>query len=122
MRQGDGSARMTIMMTRAEAQTYCETVTKRSGSNFAYSFLFLPPARRAAMYTIYAFCKEVDNAVDDPPPGSNPQEQLAHWRRELSAAYRGTPSSPVAISLANHVRELTIPEVYFEDLIAGVEM
>jgi phytoene synthase len=109
-------------MTSAEAQTYCETVTKRSGSNFAYSFLFLPPARRAAMYTIYAFCKEVDNAVDDPPPGSNPQEQLAQWRRELSAAYHGTPSSPVTISLTNHVRELAIPEQYFEDLIAGVEM
>lgn len=114
--------RMAMMMTSAEAQTYCETVTKRSGSNFAYSFLFLPPARRAAMYTIYAFCKEVDNAVDDPPPGSNPQEQLAWWRRELSAAYHGTPSSPVTISLAHHVRELTIPETYFEDLIAGVEM
>jgi 15-cis-phytoene synthase len=109
-------------MTSAEAQAYCETVTKRSGSNFAYSFLFLPPSRRAAMYSIYAFCKEVDSAVDEPPPGSNPQEQVAHWRRELAAAYHGTPSSPVTISLANHVRELNIPEGYFEDLIAGVEM
>lgn len=122
MRRGDESTRMAITMTSAEAQTYCETVTKRSGSNFAYSFLFLPPPRRAAMYTIYAFCKEVDNAVDDPPSGSNPQEQLDHWRRELSAAYHGTPSSPVTISLAHHVRELAIPEEYFEDLIAGVEM
>ncbi len=122
IRQDNGSTFMAIMMTGAEAQTYCETVTKRSGSNFAYSFLFLPPARRAAMYTIYAFCKEVDNAVDEPPPGSNPQDQLALWRRELSAAYHGTPSFPVAISLAHHVRELAIPEEYFEDLIAGVEM
>jgi 15-cis-phytoene synthase len=109
-------------MTGAEAQAYCETVTKRSGSNFAYSFLFLPPSRRAAMYSIYAFCKEVDSAVDEPPPGSNPQEQVEHCRRELAAVYHGTPSSPVTISLANHVRELNIPEKYFEDLIAGVEM
>jgi phytoene synthase len=111
-----------MTMTSAEAQAYCEAVTKRSGSNFAYSFLFLPPARRAAMYTIYAFCKAVDSAVDDPPPGSNPQEQLAQWRCELAAAYHGTPSYPVTISLAEHVRELNIPEEYFEDLIAGVEM
>lgn len=113
---------MAIIMTSAEAQTYCETVTKQSGSNFAYSFLFLPPARRSAMYTIYAFCKEVDSAVDDPPSGSNPQEQLRQWRWELAAAYHGTPSNPVTISLAHHVRELKIPEEYFEDLIAGVEM
>ena len=109
-------------MTVAEAQQYCEAVTKRSGSNFAYSFLFLPPARRAAMYTVYAFCKEVDSTVDDPPAGSNPKEQLAQWRHELDAAYAGTPSFPVTISLAQHVRDLNIPRQYFEDLIAGVEM
>lgn len=109
-------------MSSTEAQRYCEAVTKRSGSNFAYSFFFLPPARRAAMYTIYAFCKEVDSAVDDPPPGSDPQEHLAHWRKELAAAYHGNPSSPVGISLAEHVRALNIPEEYFRDLIAGVEM
>src|SRR5579884_529613 len=109
-------------MTEAEAQAYCEDVTKRSGSNFAYSFLFLPPARRAAMYTIYAFCKEVDSAEDDPPADSNPQHELAAWRRELEAVYRGAPSRPVTISLAHHVRELKIPQDYFEDLIAGVEM
>ena len=109
-------------MTVAEAQQYCEAVTKRSGSNFAYSFLFLPPPRRAAMYTVYAFCKEVDSTVDDPPAGSNPKEQLAQWRHELDAAYAGTPSFPVTISLAQHVRDLHIPRPYFEDLIAGVEM
>ena len=55
-------------MTSADAQAYCTTLTKKSGSNFYYSFLFLPKARRDAMYTVYAFCKEVDNAVDEPPP------------------------------------------------------
>lgn len=109
-------------MSATDAQAYCEDVTKRSGSNFAYSFLFLPPPRRAAMYTIYAFCKEVDSAVDDPPPGSDPQRELAEWRRELEAVYHGTPSRPVAISLAHHARDLHIPRDYFEDLIAGVEM
>ncbi|MGH7252459.1 MAG: squalene/phytoene synthase family protein, partial [Nitrospiraceae bacterium] len=56
-------------MTPSEAQAYCTAVTKRSGSNFYYSFLFLPPARREAMYAVYAFCREVDSVVDDAPPG-----------------------------------------------------
>jgi phytoene synthase len=109
-------------MTPTDAQAYCTTLTKKSGSNFYYSFLFLPKSRREAMYTVYAFCKEVDNAVDEPPPGSRPQEELARWRRELAAAYEGAPTLPVTISLARHVRTLSIPQAYFEELIKGVEM
>jgi phytoene synthase len=109
-------------MTLSEAQAYCAAVTKRSGSNFYYSFLFLPRRRRDAMYAIYAFCREVDSAVDDAAPGSDPHEQLQQWRRELAAAYHGTPTFPVTISLAEHARRLEIPQEYFEELIAGVEM
>ena len=109
-------------MTPAEAQAYCTAFTKKSGSNFYYSFLFLPRARRQAMYTVYAFCKEVDSAVDEPPQGSNPREELRRWRTELEAAYHGTPTFPVTISLAEHARHLSIPQVYFEELIKGVEM
>jgi phytoene synthase len=109
-------------MTSAEAQTYCTAVTKRSGSNFYYSFLFLPRPKRDAMYTVYAFCREVDSAVDDAPPGSDPSVALAQWRRELDSVYHGTPTLPVAISLAEHVHRLDIPQAYFEDLITGVEM
>ncbi|HZS12554.1 MAG TPA: presqualene diphosphate synthase HpnD [Nitrospirales bacterium] len=111
-----------MAMTTAEAQRYCETVTKRSGSNFAASFFFLPRSRRAAMYTVYAFCREVDSAVDDPPAGSDPRLELARWRSELHAVYHGQPSHPVAISLAEHARALDIPETYFSELLAGVEM
>ena len=106
----------------ADAQAYCTALTKKSGSNFYYSFLFLPRKRRAAMYTVYAFCKEVDNAVDEPPAGSNPQEELRRWRTELDAAYRGTPTFPVTMSLAEHVKQLAIPQTYFDELINGVEM
>jgi len=106
----------------SDAQAYCTTLTKKSGSNFYYSFLFLSKKRRAAMYTVYAFCKEVDNAVDEPPAGSNPREELRRWQTELDAAYHGTPTFPVTISLANHVRQLSIPQAYFDELIKGVEM
>lgn len=109
-------------MTASEAQTYCTTLTKRSGSNFYYSFLFLPRERREAMYTVYAFCREVDSAVDDAPSGTDPLKQLSKWRTELAAAYRGTPTHPVTISLAGHARRWEIPQEYFEELIAGVEM
>jgi len=111
-----------MTMTAKEAQAYCTDLTKNSGSNFYYSFLFLPKARRNAMYTIYAFCKGVDSAVDEPPVGSDPKEELRRWRAELDVAYEGTPTWPLMISLAHHVRQLSIPKAYFEELIKGVEM
>ena len=109
-------------MTSSEAQAYCNAVTKRSGSNFYYSFFFLPAARRAAMYTVYAFCKEVDDTVDNAPPGSDPRTAISQWRGEVAAVYGGAPTHPVAISLAGHVRHLGIPKDYFDELINGVEM
>jgi phytoene synthase len=74
------------------------------------------------MYTIYAFCKAVDSAVDEPAAGSNPKDELKHWREELDAAYSGTPTTPIMVSLAHHVKTLGIPKAYFEELIKGVEM
>jgi phytoene synthase len=109
-------------MTVSESQAYCTAYTKQSGSNFYYSFLFLPKAKRDAMYTIYAFCKAVDSAVDEPPAGSNPKDELKHWREEIEAVYSGTPTTPIMVSLAYHVKVLGIPRAYFEELIKGVEM
>ena len=109
-------------MTISEAQACCTAYTKKSGSNFYYSFLFLPKAKRDAMYTIYAFCKAVDSAVDEPAVGSNPKDELKHWREELDAVYSGIPTTPIMVSLAHHVKTLGIPKAYFEELIKGVEM
>jgi 15-cis-phytoene synthase len=111
-----------MTMLLSDAQAYCTNLTKQSGSNFYYSFFFLPKARREAMYTVYAFCKAVDSAVDEPPPGSDPKEELRRWRAELDQAYGGEPTWPLMMSLAHHAKQLSIPKAYFEELIKGVEM
>ncbi len=109
-------------MTPEEAHAYCTAKTKASGSNFYYSFFFLPRFRREAMYTVYTFCHEIDDAVDHPPPGANPREQLSRWRQEIKAVYQGEPRYPVTISLAAHVKRLGIPEEYLQELVTGMEM
>ncbi|MBX3320308.1 MAG: presqualene diphosphate synthase HpnD [Nitrospira sp.] len=110
-------------MKASEAQAYCTAYTKNSGSNFYYSFLFLPKAKREAMYTVYAFCKAIDSAVDEPAAGTNPKDELTRWRSELDAVYSsGAPTTPIMVSLAYHVKSMGIPKAYFEELIKGVEM
>lgn len=109
-------------MTTEQAQRYCESLTKQSGSNFVHSFAFLSPERRDAMYAVYAFCQEVDDLVDHPKPGVDCQEELDDWRAQLASMYTGTPSFPVAIGLAKHAKTFDLPLEYFEELINGVEM
>ena len=110
------------MPTITEAHSYCTRKTRDSGSHFYYSFLILPRPRREAMYAVYTLCHELDATVDHPLHGVDPCDQLAQWRREIEAAYQGVPHYPVTISLADHARRLDIPQDYFQELIAGMEM
>jgi 15-cis-phytoene synthase len=116
-------------MTAQEVQQYCTALTKSSGSNFYYSFLFLPRERREAMYALYAFCREVDSVVDEPIPGVDPRERLVFWRTALQALYddavdqeRASPGGAVMTCLADHIRRFGLPRAYFDDIITGVEM
>jgi len=115
-------------MTSQNAQRYCTELARRSGSNFYYSFFFLPQERRDAMHAVYAFCREVDGVVDDPAPGSDPRTHLARWRADVGALYRAdgaaraTAANPVIACLADHIRRLGIPQDYFDEIISGVEM
>jgi phytoene synthase len=99
------------------------TLTRRSGSNFYYSFLFLPRRKREAMFALYAFCRTVDDAVDQ--SSATPSEKvraLAEWRMELRRIYAGRPSHPIAVRLAEVVRAYPIPREHLEAIIDGVEM
>jgi phytoene synthase len=99
------------------------TLTRRSGSNFYYSFLFLPRRKREAMYALYAFCRTVDDAVDqgEGAPGEQ-RRALAEWRSELRRVYAGRPTRPIAVGLAEAVRAYPIRLEHLDAILSGVEM
>ena len=66
---------------------YCQQKAARSGSSFYYSFLFLPPERRRAITALYAFCREVDDVVDEVSDPAVARTKLAWWRREIDATF-----------------------------------
>lgn len=78
---------------------YCQQKAASSGSSFYYAFLFLPPERRRAITAVYAFCREVDDVVDEASDPSVAAAKLAWWRGELDALFRGQPSHPVTRAL-----------------------
>jgi 15-cis-phytoene synthase len=99
----------------------CASITRRSSSNFYYAFMLLPAERRQALYSVYAFCRYIDDIADDRSVGK-PAELLARWREELERVFNGAPTHAISRALAYNVRRFAIPRRYFEEIIDGVEM
>jgi phytoene synthase len=101
---------------------YCQQRAAKSGSSFYYSFLFLPPERRRAITALYAFCREVDDVVDEVSDPGVARSKLAWWRGEIAAAYAGTPQHPVARALVPVVAAYGLPQEHFQAVIDGMAM
>ena len=101
---------------------YCQQKTAQSGSSFYYSFLFLPPPRRRALTAFYAFCREVDDVVDECTDLDVARTKLAWWRTEVAAVYEGKAKHPVALALTALLPEFNIEEARLYEIIDGMEM
>jgi phytoene synthase len=101
---------------------YCQQRAAKSGSSFYYSFLFLPPERRRAITALYAFCREVDDVVDEVTDPGVARSKLAWWRAEIVAAYAGTPQHPVARALVPVVAAYGLPQEHLQAVIDGMAM
>ena len=80
-------------------QEYVQQKAASSGSSFYYAFLFLPPPRRQAITAFYAFCREVDDVVDEVSEAEVAQAKLAWWRQEVIQAFDGRAQHPVMQAL-----------------------
>ncbi len=103
-------------------EQYCQDRAAKSGSSFYYSFLFLPPLRRRAITALYAFCREVDDVVDECSDADLARTKLAWWRQEVAGAFAGTAQHPVAQALIPVVQAFNLPQRHFQDVIDGMEM
>jgi phytoene synthase len=101
---------------------YCAQKTAESGSSFAYSFRFLEPPRRQAITALYAFCREVDDAVDECSDPGVAAAKLAWWRSEVEALYAGRPTHPVTQALATALPRFNLPAEQLQEIIDGMEM
>ena len=95
-------------------------LTRQSGSSFYYAFLILPEARRRAIYALYAFCRVVDDCVDE--PDGEREAGFARWTAELDRAYAGRPETELGRELAETVARFPIPRGAFEEIVAGCRM
>jgi phytoene synthase len=95
-------------------------LTRQSGTNFYYAFRLLPAEKRRAIYALYAFCRVVDDCVDE--EDGDGEEGLARWLAEVRRAYAGRPETELGRELAETVARFPIPRGSFEDIVAGCRM
>ena len=103
-------------------QEYVQQKTATSGSSFYYAFLFLPAPRRAAITAFYAFCREIDDVVDDAVDPGVAATKLAWWQAEVSQAFAGKPSHPVMQALLPLSSEFRIEAAQLQAVIEGCQM
>jgi 15-cis-phytoene synthase len=101
---------------------YCQQKAAQSGSSFYYSFLFLPPERRRAITALYAFCREVDDTVDECTDAAVARTKLIWWRKEISAMLAGNPTHPVTLALQPHLVPYSLDGKHLQAIIDGMEM
>jgi phytoene synthase len=103
-------------------QQYVQNKAAASGSSFYYAFLFLPAPRRAAITAFYAFCREVDDVVDEVSDAGVARTKLAWWQAEVAKAYNGQPTHPVMQALMPHTAEFKIEQRHLQAVIEGCQM
>lgn len=103
-------------------QQYVQDKAAASGSSFYYAFLFLPAQRRAAITAFYAFCREVDDVVDEVSDMGVAATKLAWWRKEVAQAFAGKPSHPVMQALMPHAQAYGITPAHLLAVVEGCEM
>jgi phytoene synthase len=101
---------------------YCKQKAAQSGSSFTVSFIFLPKTQREAMTALYAFCREVDDVVDECTDYSVAQTKLNWWKSEIENLYAGKPQHPVTRALQPVVAQFNLVKEHFLEIIDGMEM
>ncbi len=104
------------------ARAHVRQVTLRSGTSFFWAMRLLEPARRDAMFAIYAFCREVDDIADEGGAAEEKRQALAEWRREIGRLYAGAPTRPTTRALLRPVADYGLLRDDFLAVIDGMEM
>ncbi|WP_309384285.1 phytoene/squalene synthase family protein [Cerasicoccus frondis] len=101
----------------AASLTACKEATREHATSFFFASFPLPAEKKCAAYAIYAFCRWVDDVIDETPPDQQPD--LATLQAELDAMLAGQSALPFAPAFAEVTRQYAVPTSFYVDLMEG---
>ena len=103
-------------------ERYVEALVRNAGTSFYWGMRFLEPARRKAMFAVYAFCRAVDDIADGQLPSDKKLEVLHAWQSEIGKLYQATPTHPITQALLTPVSDYDLLEEDFLAVIDGMRL
>lgn len=105
-----------------QAIGHCRELTRAHSKTFYFGSRFFPPAQRAAVWAVYAACRDGDDIADETDT-LHRAEALEVWRKRVGQALRGRPGAhPIDTALGWAAGRYAIPEGAFEELYQGLRM
>jgi len=109
-------------MNTSITDQYCQEKAFQSGSSFYYSFLFLPTLQRNAIMALYAFCREVDDIVDEYTDKEVAIRKLQWWSEEVQRIYSNNAQHPIGQALMQARTQFNLQKHLFEEILQGMKM
>ncbi|MDN7227724.1 phytoene/squalene synthase family protein [Planococcus sp. N064] len=109
------------MIEIREAYNRCEEIIAANSKSFYKAFSLLPKEKRKAVWAVYAFCRTVDDIVDE---GTNPVLELEGFKRSFQQFLAGfyDRDNAMWVALADVFENFQMDEEAFHSLIKGQEM
>ncbi|TLS37571.1 phytoene/squalene synthase family protein [Pseudalkalibacillus caeni] len=104
-----------------KAYEHCENIIKKNSKTFYRAFSFLPESKKRAVWAVYAFCREVDDIVDE---GNEPAIQLAEFEEDFEAflTNRINADNLMWVALEDVFEQFKMDINPFRDMIIGQKM
>ncbi len=98
-------------------------MVKKSGSSFFWGMHILPTKERRAIYTLYAFCRHIDDIVDGDKPISQKMELINAWRQEIDNIYdKKVPASDIGRNIYKNCMRFNLPKEDLVNLLESISM
>ncbi len=98
---------------------HAEKITAQHSKSFHFASALLPEEKRLAVSALYAFCRTVDDIVDETADEHDRAARLDYWRNVVERA-AAPDLNPTALAWADTLTRYHIPRQYAMQLIDGV--
>lgn len=114
--------RMRTLASLENSYELCRQITAYYAKTFYLATWLLPPAKRRAIWAIYAWCRSTDELVDGPQSTATTPETLDRWEGQLESLFAGHPVDDQDVALVDTLQRFPMEIQPFRDMIAGQRM